>query len=65
MFKICWAAKYVLSKNTWVMMTIERNVEIQGCHLTSCRPKNGKIDEKTRRMDVESPQIFYNISSLI
>ena len=26
--KICWAPKYVPSYHTWVMMSIERNVEI-------------------------------------
>ena len=33
--KICWALKYVPSKHTWVMMSIGRNVEIHGRHLTS------------------------------
>ena len=33
--KICWAPKYVPSYHTWVMMSIERNVEIHGRHLTS------------------------------
>ena len=32
--KICWAPKYVPPKHTWVMMSIERNVEIHGRHLT-------------------------------
>ena len=33
--KICWALKYILPNHTWVMMSIERNSEIQGRHLTS------------------------------
>ena len=32
--KICWAPKYVPSYHTWLMMSIERNVEIHGRHLT-------------------------------
>ena len=34
-FKICWALKYVARTHTWVMMSIGRNVEIHGRHLTS------------------------------
>ena len=33
--KICWAPKYVPSLHTWVRMSIERNAEIHGRHLTS------------------------------
>ena len=62
--KICWAPKYVPPKQTWVMMSIERNVEIRGRHLTSRRAKNSKIGEKTRKSALKSAQIYYNIFGL-
>ena len=34
-FKISWAPKSVPPYHTWVMISIERNVEIHGRHLTS------------------------------
>ena len=62
--KIWPAATYVLSEHTWVMMSIEHYVEIQGRQVTSSRPRKGKIDEKTRRMHLKAPQIYYKISGL-
>ena len=45
-------------------MSIERNVEIQGRHLTSRRAKNSKIGEKTRKSALKTAQIYYNIFGL-
>ena len=62
--KICWAPKYVPSYHTWVMMSIERNVEIHGRHLTSCRAKNGKIGTSTPKSALKGAQLYYNIFGL-
>ena len=63
-FKICWPPKYVPSYHTWFMMSIERNVEIQGRHLTSSRAKNGKIGTKTHKSALKGAQLYYNIFGL-